>query len=83
MLQQRITIAPHGRCGGSRGQGGHNNLVSEQVMDESRINRLEAKIGSLAARQDRKFRELQVTLMQAITSMNTRLDQISSSQSLE
>ena len=52
-------------------------------MDESRIDRLEAEIGSLAAGQDRKFRELQETLMQAITSMNTRLDQILGSQSLE
>ena len=52
-------------------------------MDESHINRLELEIGSLAAGQDRKFCELQETLMQAITSMNTRLDQISGSQSLE
>ena len=52
-------------------------------MDESRIDRLEAKIGSIAVGQDRKFHELQETLMQAITSMNTWLDQISSSQSLE
>ena len=52
-------------------------------MDESRIDRLEAEIGSLTAGQDRKFRELQETLMQAITSMNTRLDQILGSQSLE
>nr|POE53804.1 hypothetical protein CFP56_67495 [Quercus suber] len=81
-LQPRITIAPRGRCGGSRGRGGRNNLVSEQVMEESRIDRLEAEIGSIAAGQDRKFRELQETLMQAITSMNTRLDQISGSQSL-
>ena len=58
-------------------------MVSELVMDESRIDRLEAEIGSLAAGQDRKFRELQETLMQAITSMNTRLDQILGSQSLE
>ena len=52
-------------------------------MDESCIDRLEAEISSIAVGQDRKFRELQETLMQAITSMNTRLDQISSSQSLE
>ena len=58
-------------------------MVSEQVMDESRIDRLETEIGSIAAEQDRKFQELQETLMQAITSMNTRLDQISGNQSLE
>lgn len=83
MLQQRITIAPRGKRAGSRGRGGRNNLVSEQVMDESRIDRLETEIGSIAAGQDRKFRELQETLMQAIMSMNTRLDQISGNQSLE
>ena len=83
MLQQRITIAPRGKRAESRGRGGRNNLVSEQDMDESRIDCLETEIGSIAAGQDRKFRELQETLMQAITSMNTRLDQISGNQSLE
>ncbi|RVW74901.1 hypothetical protein CK203_054589 [Vitis vinifera] len=67
LLQQRITIAPRGKRAGSRGRGGRNNLVSEQVMDESRIDRLETEIGSIAAEQDRKFQELQETLMQAIT----------------
>ncbi|RVW92477.1 hypothetical protein CK203_042670 [Vitis vinifera] len=67
LLQQRITIAPRGKRAGSRVRGGRNNLVSEQVMDESRIDRLETKIGSIAAGQDRKFWELQETLMQAIT----------------
>ena len=52
-------------------------------MDESRIDCLEAEIGSIVAEQDKKFRVLQETLMQAITSMNTWLDQISGSQSLE
>ena len=52
-------------------------------MDESCIDHLEVEIGSIAARQDKKFRELQETLMQAITSMNIQLDQISGSQSLE
>ena len=83
MLQQRITIAPRSRRGGSRGRGGRNNLVSEQVMDESHIDRLEAEIGSIVAGQDKKFCELQETLMKAITSMNTLLEQILGSQSLE
>jgi len=46
-------------------------------MDESRIDRLEAEIGSIAAGQDRKFYELQETLMKVITSTNTLLEQIS------
>ena len=52
-------------------------------MDESRIDRLEAEIGSIVAGQDKKFCELQETLMKAITSMNTLLEQILGSQSLE
>ena len=58
-------------------------MESEPIMDESRIDRLEAEIGFLVAGQDKKFRKLQETLMQVITSMNTRLDQISGSQILE
>ena len=52
-------------------------------MDESCIDCLEVEIGSIATGQDRKFHKLEETLMQEITSMNTRLDQISGSQSLE
>ncbi|KAL6320901.1 hypothetical protein AAG906_010710 [Vitis piasezkii] len=53
----------------------------EQVMDELCIDRLETEIGSIAG----KIESSGVTrnTMQAITSMNTRLDQILGNQSLE